>query len=353
MSERIITEWLIDPNTCFLLGAGCSSCAGKPLMSKLTEIVQLEMTDALKKELNNLKGRNSRPANIEDLINFLLQKEKLLSSQVKFEEDDWSPDKIRIEIKNIQHAIVKAIGTAWDISITHLNFFRRFQGQSYSSIRDIFSLNYDTLLEACFEELKLPYTDGFRGSENAYFESRLFDISPSYGTFFKLFKLHGSINWIRDNDDTVRRRPTNQIGDEERVVLYPTEQKYIQTQYGIYETLLGYFRKRLKENRQNNKLVVLGYSFNDEHINVAIVDSILAPESNLTVYAFVGPENDQETQIKQLSEMVNICDNRLNFFVSDSNFIGKAFDETEWESIKNKDLWKFENLVKLFSGGNV
>ena len=34
-----ISEWLTGNDTCFLLGAGCSMCAGKPLIGKLTENV--------------------------------------------------------------------------------------------------------------------------------------------------------------------------------------------------------------------------------------------------------------------------------------------------------------------------
>ena len=44
-----ISEWLTGNDTCFLLGAGCSMCAGKPLIGKLTENV-LNDADAKLKE---------------------------------------------------------------------------------------------------------------------------------------------------------------------------------------------------------------------------------------------------------------------------------------------------------------
>lgn len=34
-----IAEWLTGADTCFLLGAGCSVCAGKPMIGELTENV--------------------------------------------------------------------------------------------------------------------------------------------------------------------------------------------------------------------------------------------------------------------------------------------------------------------------
>ncbi len=167
-----------------------------------------------------------------------------------------------------------------------------------------------------------------------------------------MFKLHGSINWIRDEDETVRRRPAVAVENRRRAVVYPAEQKYVQTQYGVYETLLSLFRDRLREGRPNNKLVVIGYSFSDEHINVAIEDSILADGSNLTVYGFVGPEESKEEQGKRLKEMAARCDDRFNVFIGQHAYISSSIEPYEWETIKELDLWKFENLVNLMVGGD-
>ena len=43
-----ISQWLTGNDTCFLLGAGCSMCAGKPLIGKLTENVLQNADDKLK-----------------------------------------------------------------------------------------------------------------------------------------------------------------------------------------------------------------------------------------------------------------------------------------------------------------
>ncbi len=61
----------------------------------------------------------------------------------------------------------------------------------------------------------------------------------------RIYKLHGSVNWLTD-DDTVRRRPGYSLGSASRAVVYPAEQKYFQTQYGIYEVLMRRFRDRLR-----------------------------------------------------------------------------------------------------------
>lgn len=351
MPTKTVIDWITDANTCFLLGAGCSKCAGKPLIDELTEKVKTSLSLPAKEILDDLKGSYDRPATIEDLINHFLQLYKLLSSRKSEANGDWTPEKIEQEIETIQQAIVKAIGTEWQGYETHKNFLLRLTEQRSRTICDIFSLNYDTIIEASLEELKLSHTDGFRGAENAYFDSRLYQEKPESVPFFRLFKLHGSINWVRDSDETVRRRPAKLIEDRRRAVVYPAEQKYVQTQYGIYETLISRFRNRLREERPNNKLVVIGYSFSDEHINVAIEDSILADGSNLTVYAFVGSEDDKGNQEKRYMETAKRCDDRFNVLIGQDVYIGSSFEPEEWDKLRALDLWKFENLVNLMVGG--
>jgi len=352
MPTKTVLDWIIDANTCFLIGAGCSKCAGKPLIGELTEEVRKALSRPAKAILEDLRGTYGRSATVEDLINHLLQLHKLLSSRKSQEHEDWTPKSIEQEIATIQRAIVEAIGTEWAGSDIHKKFLLRLTDQRARKTCDIFCLNYDTVIEASLEELRLPYTDGFRGAENAYFDPSLYGQIPGNGPYFRVFKLHGSINWIRDADETVRRRPATAVEDRRRAVVYPAEQKYVQTQYGVYETLLSLFRDRLREDRPNNKLVVIGYSFSDEHINVAIEDSILADGSNLTVYGFVGPEENKEEQEKRLREMAARCDDRFNVFIGQHAYISSSIEPDEWETIKELDLWKFENLVNLMVGGD-
>jgi len=320
-------------------------------MGELTNKVKKALKDS-KAIIENLYGAYARSATVEDLINYLLRLRKLISCQKNPNYEGWTIEKIDDEVAVIQSEIIRAIGTEWRGSETHRQFLMRLADNPSRKTCDIFCLNYDTVIEASLEELRLPYTDGFRGAENAYFDPSLYGQIPGNGPYFRVFKLHGSVNWIRDADETVRRRPAMAVEDRRRAVVYPAEQKYVQTQYGVYETLLSLFRDRLREDRPNNKLVVIGYSFSDEHINVAIEDSILADGSNLTVYGFVGPEENKEEQEKRLREMAARCDDRFNVFIGQHAYISSSIEPDEWETIKELDLWKFENLVNLMVGGD-
>jgi len=63
----------MDHNTCFLLGAGCSLCAKKPTIDRLTEMVRDASSQAVQVLLGDIRGKGNRKANVEDLINYLLR----------------------------------------------------------------------------------------------------------------------------------------------------------------------------------------------------------------------------------------------------------------------------------------
>lgn len=352
MGEQTIMEWIMDANTCFLIGTGCSVCANKPLMTKLTGQVVKNLGNLSNDLFNQLEGSNGRDVTVEDLLNQFLQMKRLLYGRKDKEYGDWDIKKVEEAIRKTLQEIVKAIGTRWDYSETHGSFLQRLLQHKGRKICDIFSLNYDVVLEATLENLCIPYIDGFRGAENAYFDYSLFDTAPSGVSLFRLYKIHGSINWFKDKKGKIRRKssyPDNLT--DERQVIYPCEQKYFLTQYGIYEVLMDLFRKRLKDGRPNNKLVIIGYSFSDNHINEAIIDAICNIGNNLTVYAFVGEEKDADGQIKRLEDIANRCSYKFNIMVGSKKFIGNALQEYEWQHVQSANLWKFENLVKLITKG--
>jgi hypothetical protein len=346
MSKQTVVESFTDQNTCFLLGAGCSICADKPNIDLLTKKVRENSSTPVQELLDDLEGRGNREANVEDLINYLLRMRQLVDSRkTPFDKDDWRAESIETELANIQKAVVHAVGIDWTPCSYHERFLARLASSGSEKPIDIFTLNYDTVLEASLESQALRYTDGFVGSENSYFEPAIFEHVPPKSAFFRLCKLHGSVNWVRDEDERVRRKPGALLGDTPRAVVYPAEQKYLQTQYGIYETLMTRFRDRLRSPDKNNKLVILGYSFSDEHVNVAIEDGIRSPGSNLTVHAFAGPEDDIDVQKIRLDAMVNRCDHRLNIVVADKYRLGPAIDDIAWKEIADLNLWKFESVV--------
>jgi hypothetical protein len=350
IKERVL-QWVTGSDTCFLIGAGCSRCAGKPLIGELTTNVLNNVEKSIKKEFDGLKRTETRKPTIEDLINYLVRYQYILQTVQSDEKHTLKPKWIEDSLLAIKKGIVANIADCWQNSSVHERFLQRIANKSSKSGRDIFTINYDTLIEATLDKLRYQYVDGFRGSRLGWFDPTVFEEKSICVPNFRIYKLHGSINWLREENGHVRRSVVSSVDDiKETVVVYPSEQKYLQTQFGVYETLFGRFRNRLRAPSANNCLVTLGYSFNDEHINEAIIDAITTTGSNLTVIAFVGQAEEIEAQKMQLINMENRCDNRLNAFVGDSFHIGNALDETAAKILLKAELWKFENLVDYIAG---
>ena len=352
--QEKITEWLMGPETCYLLGAGCSVCAGKPLIGGLTDKAMEKAEGELLQQFKNLRQIGDRQPTIEDLINFLVRYRDILEATTNENAHGLSIENIERWLTEIKREIVNAVADDWESSPQHERFLSRLSMQKRRGPLDIFSLNYDTLLEASLDALRLPYTDGFWGTNRAWFDERSF-AETGEGKSCRIFKLHGSVNWIRDASGYVRRVPAaNGNTLEEPIVIYPSEQKYLQTQFGVYETLMGRFRGRLRMvEKKNSFLIVLGYSFNDLHINEAICDAVNVKGSNLTVVAFVGPEEEKDRQRQRLDKFNDLCDNRFNAFIGcgcTGSFIGNAVEQSEAQPFLEAELWKFENLSMLIAG---
>ena len=353
MAESIkeqVAEWLTARDTCFLLGSGCSVCAKKPMIGELTTKVIKGSAGKLVRQFETLKPVGDRDATVEDLMNYLVRYKEILGTITNVEGHDISIQEIDEWMSFLKKKIIAEVADEWSPSEYHRRFLQRVRRHPRHGPRDIFTLNYDTVLEASLDDLRIPYLDGFRGTNRAWFDPDLFD-NEAGGAAYRLYKLHGSINWTRDKEEHVRRGQNAIVGTtDEPIVVYPSEQKYLQTQYGVYETLMGLFRSRLRADMANNCLVILGYSFNDAHINEAICDAIRSRGSNLTVITFVGPEKDRERQNIRLKDLADRCDSRFNAFIDGGEagcFIGHALDSDAAAAVLNANLWKFQNLVDL------
>lgn len=352
--HEVITPWLTGNNTRFLLGAGCSVCAKKPLIVGLTNDVLNDMDDdGITQIYNGIKAPSGRPATIEDLINYLIKYKDILNVSKSSNDQGLSSGDIDRWLTQIKKKIADRIADNWESSSVHERFLKRLSMSHTQSPCNIFTLNYDTVIEASLDSLKIPYIDGFFGTNRGWFNPKVYDeIGASIA--YRIFKLHGSINWTRDSDDDVRRsRNTNEDLADEPIVVYPSEQKYLQTQYGVYETLINRFRDQLRNGGANNHLIVLGYSFNDNHINEAIYDAIKVEGNHLTVIAFVGLAEDHKKQLEYLNAFSERCNYDFNAFVGDDDkggFIGQAVGDDTAKEILKAQLWKFENLVDLFAG---
>ena len=101
---------------------------------------------------------------------------------------------------------------------------------------EIFTTNYDLLLEQALEEQRVPYFDGFVGSDSAFLdlESMAEDDLPA--RWARLWKIHGSVNWWMTKGEKIRRCRDNVEG--EQLLIYPSHVKYDQSRQMPYYAML-------------------------------------------------------------------------------------------------------------------
>lgn len=138
---------------------------------------------------------------------------------------------------------------------------------------EIFTTNYDLLMEQALEDTRVPYFDGFAGARQPFFDILAMEEDVLPPRWARLWKLHGSINWYQVPGRGVFRGTTTTDGRSTRVI-HPSHLKYYESRRMPYLAMVDRLRMFLKQ--PTAALVICGYSFRDEHINEVIVQGLLS-----------------------------------------------------------------------------
>lgn len=151
---------------------------------------------------------------------------------------------------------------------------------------EVFTPNYDLLMEQALESCKIPYFDGFVGSRQAFFDLTAMESDSLPARWTRLWKVHGSVNWWRQRvgksgEEFEVVRTTGKPSDDGRQMIYPSHLKYDQSRRLPYLAMLDRLRDFLA--RGQAVLVTSGYSFGDQHLNEVILHGL---RSNPTAICF-------------------------------------------------------------------
>lgn len=152
---------------------------------------------------------------------------------------------------------------------------------------EVFTTNYDLLLEEAMERVRTPYFDGFSGSRNAFFDPSSISSNDLPAKWIRLWKLHGSINWSKNSKGEVIRGN----GEAEGTMVYPSHIKYDQTQSAPFSALFDRLKSFLLE--PDTLLITTGFSFADAHIT-AKLDECLSENRSSAIFAFQYKTLDEE-----------------------------------------------------------
>lgn len=144
---------------------------------------------------------------------------------------------------------------------------------------EIFTTNYDLLLEEAFERARSPYFDGFIGGREPFFDPVSVATNDLPRRWTRLWKIHGSLGWsCNDHGEVVR------LGrDATSHLVFPEHLKYDQTQKAPYSALLDRLKAFLMTS--DTLLLTIGFSFSDAHIAARISEG-LAANPSASVFAF-------------------------------------------------------------------
>jgi hypothetical protein len=138
---------------------------------------------------------------------------------------------------------------------------------------EVFTPNYDLLLEEALERVAGPFFDGFVGAREPFLDIAAMEQDAIPSRWARLWKLHGSVNWIRRKDGSVFRSAHPASPKEgQQLLIYPSHLKYEQSRRMPYLAMFDRLRAFLRAT--NSVLVVCGYSFTDDHINEVLLDGL-------------------------------------------------------------------------------
>lgn len=160
----------------------------------------------------------------------------------------------------------------------------------------VFTTNYDLLSETALDRLGMPYCNGFSGTIERRFNPTTYryalaeqlDLTSrkwaAVDSFIYLCKLHGSINWIEEGGSLfpIREVSAGLATKGRRAMIYPTPMKQNASFGSPYSDLFREFQGRIV--RDQSVLIVVGYSFNDEHVNNLIFQALTVPTFRLVVF---------------------------------------------------------------------
>lgn len=263
---------------------------------------------------------------------------------------------------------------------------------SRTGVRDrlnIFTTNYDRLIEAGAELAGLHLLDRFLGNLMPIFRSSRLDLDMHYNPpgirgeprylegVARFTKLHGSVDWVQTGKDIRRvglpfgaagvdpylQAPGLGGASAHKLMIYPNAAKDRETADYPYVELFRDLAAAVC--RPNSTLVTYGYSFGDEHINRVIRDMLTIPSTHLVVIAYNDPlgrimktyyEMGRPSQISlligpALADLATLTESYLpKAAIDKTTFRMSELLKQRWGTLQTEDKKPPESVVKTVEG---
>lgn len=342
----------------FFLSAGCPLSVDMPEgewplipdVANLTKYIHQELIDNKKysKLITELEKAGKNKDNIEDILSFLrglVSVSKGGEVRGLREEDLYGLEKLICE------KIALKINVDLPIAETPYHKLAKWIRSIDRKVAvEIFTTNYDLLMEQSLEEMEIPYFDGFVGANKPFFDLRALedDLIPKHWS--RLWKIHGSINWCQKTIGSQKRvYRTHPNTKESSHLIYPSHLKYEESRKMPYLALLDQLNRFIR--KKSSFLVLSGYSFNDGHLNDVIVSALKSNPTAMVLGLMYGDFNLNGEE--KYPEAYRLAKNQhnLNIWANDAAIIGTNYGEWFYHE-SNDDDKEILSFVKKVSSEN-
>jgi len=328
-------------NVIFLFGNGASIYAGSKdtRAFELTKYKDLDRYSNVKdiiEAVSNLRG-------IEEQLNALIT----IQSYYKI---IGKPEEITISslIAEVKKELIESFVNSVDYrNLTlHEVFLLKLRTFGCLDRTSVYTPNYDLAFEYSMDRLGIEYKDGFSGFVNRVFDPRTLQVRNKTA----LVKIHGSVNWITNDNMIKELQPTFRdgkvlINDTEPILIYPTSNKLYQTFTTPYSELMRHMLDEMETGK--NVVIVLGYKYGDDHINEVLFKALQNP-GNIFYFFLYNPNEtgDFIDRIKKLAEsMPNITIFAGKILADFQNFVKYMLPATPEKTDQEKAIELLQKVL--------
>lgn len=258
-----------------LIGAGGPAGMAKadgtypliPAVTGLTELVIKAIEPTYGEQIKALKAELTHH-DIEAILSRVRSLSKVIGKSKIHDLDGEGFEKlgeqICLEIGKVVNARLPAGPSAYSDLVSWAT------GTSRDHAVEIFTTNYDLLLEEAFEAVRAPYFDGFTGGREPFFDPVSIANNDLPSRWTRIWKLHGSLGWCKGEREEVIRSGKASATH----LVFPEHLKYDQTQKAPYTALLDRLKAFLSSS--DTLLISIGFSFADSHVAARIDEGLAA-----------------------------------------------------------------------------
>ena len=342
-------------NIGFFFGAGTSCALKIPDIEMLTKKIEAQLKDDNLKNFTIIKDSlkavmpAGKTVNIEDLLNQIRRIREITSDKADqdfIKVSGVAAKNLDKEICNQIYGIISESEEKADLKSPRKFFaWLNILNREYS--KEVFTTNYDLIIEKSLEASQIPYFDGFVGAYEPFFWQE--SVEQSVGkddttkNWVRLWKIHGSLSWFWKQNSADASQKIIRVGKfdkagatDRELVIYPSKEKYDSSRK---QPFIAYF-DRLKSFLLSGELLFIftGYSFSDQHINDIIFNCL---RQNNRLFCIVFCFKDSE--VEALHKLTASSYMNLNVFGPKKAIVNGALSDWQFDKPAVKDTEKYDS----------